>query len=288
MWYVHAVNKSWFRQAGFLGIPALFLAPVLAAAGCVGPADSASLMADPDAGGSHPETDSGNGTTPPHDGSPAKPDGHVSQPLLDAQTPDDVQVPDGSSDQDDDAQADDAQADDAKVDDAKPDDAPAAETHDGSTACINDLSNIKTADFHVSFRLTTSQAGWVALANQRSVCKLGAFWEIRVCSPGHDDCPVAGGLMVETGGSNASSQYNSLYSTTALADGQPHEITVARVAGALKITIDGRASGSGESKASFGALPPLLVGTDACIGYTGDPTVALAAGSLSNLCITSP
>jgi len=150
---------------------------------------------------------------------------------------------------------------------------------------VDDLSYIGTRDFHVSLSLETSQGGWVALVNQRKECNSNSvLWDVRVCSPGQDDCIVSGGLFVET---SDNTNYASLRSTSPVADGNTHDITVARVAGVLSITIDGVASGSTPSNSSFSKLPSLQVGTDVCVGSGNDPTVDLT-GILRNLCITTP
>ena len=159
---------------------------------------------------------------------------------------------------------------------------------DGGT-CANgnrSLSNIGTQDFHISFRVTTKQTGWMALVSQRSACYLGVFWDIRQCGVGAF-CPADGELFVETeGDSNAS--YNSVHSAGRINDGNPHTVEVVRASGVLTIRIDGALSGMGTSAASFGTMPPLQVGNDACVA--GNPaTASFAAGTtLSDLCLTSP
>jgi hypothetical protein len=172
-------------------------------------------------------------------------------------------------------------------------DAPRDASEDAArdaAACANgnrSLSNIGTQDFHISFRVTTKQTGWMALVSQRSQCYLGVFWDIRQCGAGAY-CPVDGELFVETEGDPNSSSYRSVRSTGRINDGTPHDIEVARVSGALTIRIDGTLSGMGASPASLGTMPMLQIGTDACA--TGNPaTAAFAAGTiLSDLCVTSP
>jgi len=176
-------------------------------------------------------------------------------------------------------------------------DAASPHASDGSTDAMRDgatcgngissLSNIGTQDFHISFRILTTQRGWVALLNQRSVCATGYFWDIRQCTTGNNDgCPAEGGIFVETDNNSAASfQTNSAKGP--INDGKVHEVVVARTAGILTIQIDGSLSAGIVSVASFGtALPPVQVGKDVC-APPGDPTVALT-GTLSDLCITSP
>jgi hypothetical protein len=162
----------------------------------------------------------------------------------------------------------------------------AASGGDGAAACpnaVSDLSSVGTGDFTVSFRVATTQTGYVALVAQRGACTSGDFWDIRMCAPDPQHrCAVAGSVLVET---DSSSAYTALDSTVAINDGKPHDVAVARASGVLTITIDGVASGSTSSKASLASLPPMQTGTDACVGH--DSTVALT-GTLSNLCITTP
>jgi hypothetical protein len=155
---------------------------------------------------------------------------------------------------------------------------------------IGSLSNIGTKDFHISFRITTNQSGWVALVNQRSVCYFGFFWDIRLCAPGRagDSCPAAGTVSLETDNNDIAS-FQDIYSKGSVNDGKAHDVVVARTAGMLTIQIDGTRSGGTASLASFGAnMPAVQIGKDVCIGAAnGDPTVALT-GTLSDQCITSP
>jgi hypothetical protein len=165
------------------------------------------------------------------------------------------------------------------------DDAPSGD--DGSTVCtagVSDLSNIGTGDFRVSFRVQTSQSGWVALVDQRGACTGGQFWDIRLCAPDPQKrCTVAGSVIVET---SSPGEYIALDSKVAVNDGAPHDVAVARASGVLTIAVDGAiAGGSASSKANFASLPAKAVGNDACVGHDG--TNALK-GTISDLCITTP
>jgi hypothetical protein len=158
---------------------------------------------------------------------------------------------------------------------------------DGSTGCpnaVSDLSSVGTGDFQVSFRVQTSQSGWVALVDQRSACTSGQFWDIRLCAPDTQKrCAAAGSVIVET---SSTGQYSFLDSKVPVNDGRGHDVTVARASGVLTIAVDGAISGgTASSKANFTALPARLVGNDACVGHDG--TNALV-GTLSDLCITTP
>src|SRR5258706_9335725 len=87
--------------------------------------------------------------------------------------------------------------------------------------CTGDLSNVGNGDFHVSFMLTTNQAGIVALASQRGICMHGRFWDVHL---------VNGAISPET---DDGVRYTSFNSTRTVNDGKPHAIVVARVAGTL-------------------------------------------------------
>jgi hypothetical protein len=178
--------------------------------------------------------------------------------------------------------------------DATGDDA-SREASDGATDAMRDaatcangissLSNIGTQDFHISFRILTTQCDWVALLNQRSVCSTGYFWDIRQYTTGNG-CPAEGGIFVETDNNDVAS-LQTISAKGPINDGKVHEVVVARTAGMLTIQIDGSLSAGIVSVASFGtAMPPVQVGKDVC-APPGDPTVALT-GTLSALCITSP
>jgi hypothetical protein len=159
-----------------------------------------------------------------------------------------------------------------------------------AAACVNgikDLSNIGTGNFQISFRVATTQIGWVALVNQRSTCYFGVFWDIRMCGAG-GACPN-GALSVETDDkTSAGPAYQSVHSTVTINDGNPHDVVVARVSGVLTIQIDGALSGMGASSASLGAMPALRIGTDVCGAGSSPPTAAFAGTTLSDPCITSP
>lgn len=160
-----------------------------------------------------------------------------------------------------------------------PQDAPVEAPQDSpadAPACLGNLSNTGTADFHISLSVSTAQTGQTALVNQRNRCGHGMFWDIRLAS---------GAVHVET--DDGVTQYVLLVSTGALVnDGKFHDLEVARVAGALTISIDGTGSGSASSPTSFGVLPPIAIGTDPCDTDAGQ-TVPFV-GTVRSLCVTSP
>jgi hypothetical protein len=141
---------------------------------------------------------------------------------------------------------------------------------DGST-CKDDLSNIGTANFDVSFTLTTVQTNLVALVNQRSACNGSDFWDVRM---------NGGTIAVEV-----SDQANdtSFGSNVTVNDGRSHDVSIRRASEALAVYVDGVESGPNSAPISFGSLAPVSTGTDRCAAG-----VASFVGAMTNLCIASP
>ncbi len=143
-----------------------------------------------------------------------------------------------------------------------------------ASRCPQDLSYIRNAGFNIAFTLLTSQPdNVIALVNQRPVCTVGIFWDVRL---------VSGQIYVEIGDIDRGLVVFTS-SGKPLNDGAPHDIVVNRKNGLAQILIDGVASGSSMSYQSFdGALPPLQVGTDVCLGVNG---TTMLSGTITNLCI---
>jgi hypothetical protein len=141
--------------------------------------------------------------------------------------------------------------------------------------CRGDLSNIGTADFHVSLSVTTTQTGLVAVANQRSECIPSAFWDIR----------IDGGFVLVEADDVAS--YGALQSPgPRVDDGRPHDVLFQRKSHVLSVYVDDAGGAqTTPSTASFGQLPPVAVKTDVCTPQDG--TVALT-GTVAGLCVASP
>jgi hypothetical protein len=170
----------------------------------------------------------------------------------------------------------------------------AAPDEPDSPACIGGLSNIGTADFHISFTVKTSQAGFVALVGQRKDCLLGDYWDVRMAD---------GFIQVETDDTVGANHWTQLCAAveggdagrcTSVApadlppranDGRPHRVVIWRSSGNLQASVDALASSAVESPASFGSLAPVAIGSDPCEGVDG--TVAFT-GTLTNLCVSSP
>jgi hypothetical protein len=143
-----------------------------------------------------------------------------------------------------------------------------------AAVCEGDLSNIGTGDFLIQLQVTTTQTGWVAVANQRGQCIPSPFWDIRIAD---------GFVYVEV---DDVAHYTAITSTgPKVNDGAPHAILVVRASSTLTVYIDGGASGSQASGASLGPLPALRLGTDVCIGAVGDDTAALI-GAVTDACVS--
>jgi hypothetical protein len=140
--------------------------------------------------------------------------------------------------------------------------------------CPGDLSNVGTGDFHVACTVTTAQTGRVALANQRSWCFYQDMWDLRM---------EAGVPVIELDDEAGVNHYTRLWSVGhPIDDGQPHDVLVERVSGTLSINIDGVRTASTAATESIGPLPPLVVGSDVCIGVDG---TGVLTPPLQNLCI---
>jgi hypothetical protein len=136
------------------------------------------------------------------------------------------------------------------------------------------LSNIGTADFHISLTVTTMQSARSALINQRAVCWFGGFWDIRL---------VHGALLIET--CDSSVNYTTVTTQGPLVnDGRPHRVIVERVRKRLTVFIDGIASGGGLSNSAFGLLPPVSRHDPCEMAGEYGPFV----GSIANLSLMSP
>ncbi len=167
--------------------------------------------------------------------------------------------------------------------------------------CRNDLSNIGTADFRITMRVTTTSSQLSAVVNQRAYCTNGMFWDIRVSADprGSQD---SGQIFVEVDDhvavSDPAAHYTGLSSTVRVDDGHAHCLMISRKAKTITIFIDGIEAGSASSMSSLGQLPPLVTGTDPCGGYgcIDVPNFGRACGSgtspfvgtISDLCLESP
>jgi len=180
--------------------------------------------------------------------------------------------------------ADDSSLADAAASESSAADAATCAPPRDASACTGNLSNIGTANFHISLTLTATQQGMVAVVNQRGACGGGMYWDLRLNS---------GRLMFETDdgmlepdGAYSESPRTTFIPNNLVNDGNPHCILIERVAEVVSISIDGTLAGSTSSVSSFGVLPSLATGTDPCEG-TEDMTMAFT-GTVSGLCIGGP
>ena len=142
--------------------------------------------------------------------------------------------------------------------------------------CVQDLSQVSTGTFRVSFVVQTTQAGLVSLVNQRDVCNIGfSFWDVRLSN---------GNVAAET--DDGLANYTRVTSSGATVDdGSAHTVLVERQQGILSVMVDGALVGSGASISNLVGLPPLALRQDPqAISSTG--TVPLA-GMLTNLCVVA-
>jgi hypothetical protein len=141
--------------------------------------------------------------------------------------------------------------------------------------CTGNLSNVGTADFHVSLTVTTTQAGLVALVNQRATCAPSVFWDIRMQD---------GLLFVEV---DDVTHYTALSEAgTSINDGVSHAVRVERAASVVTAYVDGVEMSASPAPEALGALPPLASGTDVCV--TSSDGTAAFIGTITNVCVGSP
>jgi hypothetical protein len=197
----------------------------------------------------------------------------------DARRPEPPDATDASGDED--TGPDDAAPDDAS--DSNPMDASVACAVPGDgSACVDTLSNIGAGDFHIRLEITTTETGLIALVDQRAICTLGMYWDLRAY-PDH--------LVFETDdGLQGTAHYTHFdVVNTHVNDGQPHCLIAQRVGRSVTVFVDGVPSVSVPSLSVFGQLPPLLRGRDPCEGTdAGHDGTKPFVGVMTNLCITTP
>ena len=142
--------------------------------------------------------------------------------------------------------------------------------------CLSTLSGVGTGDFHISFTLTTTANGYLGLVNQRAGCDYAsAWWDVNFQNG------AIGGAT-----NSGPNQSAAVGLSSAVNDGLPHRIVVARTGGELWYSIDSnRSTQMSADGFSIGALPPLAIGTDGCSSVYSPLE---GHGTLTDLCITSP
>jgi len=143
--------------------------------------------------------------------------------------------------------------------------------------CQNDLSQQGTGDFHISLTLTTTQTGFVELANQRATCNHSLMWDLHLND---------GRVGIETDdGTNYTSLVSASSSTN---DGAPHVVKIGRVSGSISIVIDGTVTAFGTSVSNFGKLAPMQIGGGVCDGIGGVIAFSGGKGSIEDFCVAYP
>jgi hypothetical protein len=137
--------------------------------------------------------------------------------------------------------------------------------------CNQDLSNLGTGDFSISFKITTTAQVSSGIVAQRQICMHSKFWDVRVRAAGT-------GFSIET---DDQVSYTSLVAPTNISDGAPHEVRICRKSGVIYAFSDGILDVQGASLASFGALPAFAQKTSVCGGFG---TVTLD-GTLADVCV---
>lgn len=152
-----------------------------------------------------------------------------------------------------------------------------AEAEAGPT-CVTDLSGVGAGSFQISFTIVTTASGRTySLINQRAGCDTSSAWWAVTLTP-------SGGIELATDdGSGAS--YVFVQSGAAVNDGLPHTVVAARMNGSIWLSRDGVVdSVMTPDVYSFGALPPLTLGSSGC----SSETPLTGHGTLENVCIVRP
>jgi hypothetical protein len=138
-----------------------------------------------------------------------------------------------------------------------------------SGSCANDLSDIQTGDFHISFDVLSMPQSSGPLLEQRAVCDpYSVDWLIAE--------QLTYNIIVQIGDGAG---YVNLDSIATINDGVWHHVVVARVSATLSITIDRQLDNSiPNGGVSLGPLALLQVGKSAC--------AAPFAGQVKNVCIS--
>jgi hypothetical protein len=143
----------------------------------------------------------------------------------------------------------------------------------GRGPCTNDLSNIGTGDLTISFRISTTLTGTVAVVNQRRICNTSVFWDTQL--------QTGGVVQFET---DDGTNHSVVRGSTVVNDGNTHEVLIKRVAQRVSIYVDSRLDpmGQGTSAVSFTALVLLAQRTDVCSG------AQTFVGTLDSVCASHP
>ncbi len=138
-----------------------------------------------------------------------------------------------------------------------------------SGSCANDLSNIQTGDFHISFDvLAAATVTDGPLVEQQESCDPYSYHVSVIEETAH--------IFTEIGDGTG---WVNVQGVTAINDGLLHHVVVARVAGTLSISVDGQLDNSipNGGDVPLGPLGLLQVGRSPC-----NPPFA---GQIKNVCV---
>ncbi|MDF3072296.1 MAG: hypothetical protein K0R38_7897 [Polyangiaceae bacterium] len=137
--------------------------------------------------------------------------------------------------------------------------------------CSQDLSNVGTGDFSISFEITTNAQVNSAIVSQRQICMHSKFWEVALLANG-------AGISVET---DDQVSYTSFVGPMKVNDGAPHEVRVCRKSGVIYVFADGTLRSQAASVTTLTTLPAFASKTTVCTSYGRTALV----GALENVCV---
>jgi hypothetical protein len=142
-----------------------------------------------------------------------------------------------------------------------------------------DLSGIGTGDFQLGFTIRTTARVPAAIINQRARCEHGNFWDVRMAPTGELGLETDGGAytVLIAGDANGGA--------IPVNDGVTHAVLITRTKGTIQLQIDKQAAGTAPSAADFGALAPLAIFQDVCVGVDGTEAIE---GAIANVILTLP
>ena len=126
----------------------------------------------------------------------------------------------------------------------------------------NSVGNFGTSDFTVDFWMQSSSTRDEELIGKRTVCDNASFWAARL---GHNGA-TQGVILVELDQDSSGTNYNFLYSTKTVNDGNFHHIAVVRSGVSLSLYIDGALDGTsnGPGVANISNTADLIAGQGPC------------------------
>ncbi len=136
--------------------------------------------------------------------------------------------------------------------------------------CSQDLSNVGTGDFSISFKITTNAQVNSAIVSQRQICMHSNFWEVSLGGQA--------GIWVET---DDQVHYTLVVGPMVINDGAPHDVRICRKSGIIYVFADGALRSQASSLSNLATLPPLASKTTVCTSFGRKALV----GTLENVCV---